>query len=134
MYLLLHLELGILDFLTLCQQLFYKILVSDNHPFVQLYDWQGILFQGISPSCWISVSMLAWPGSRWDINTKAALLSGVKLRKNCSKDSSPPAEAPNPTIGKLTSCFFCLSSFLQIIPLKVLQRQYFHQLQEMLNF
>src|SRR5262245_15551981 len=48
----------------------------------------------------ISVSMLAWVGARCWTRTKAIPVSTGSARSICVKASSPPAEAPMPTIGK----------------------------------
>src|ERR1017187_8313385 len=49
--------------------------------------------------CRISVRMLAWLGSRCGTSTKAMPQAGGRWRKNCTKASRPPAEAPMPTMG-----------------------------------
>jgi hypothetical protein len=50
--------------------------------------------------CRISVSMLAWLGSRCGTSTKPMPVSAGQARKKASKASSPPAEAPMPTMAK----------------------------------
>jgi hypothetical protein len=47
-----------------------------------------------------SGSKLAWPGCWCVTTTKAIPLSGGVFLKNSSSASSPPAEAPRPTMGK----------------------------------
>ena len=44
--------------------------------------------------------MLAWPGSKWETSTNAIPLSAGIVLKKSSNASSPPAEAPIPTMGK----------------------------------
>src|SRR4030095_9542786 len=62
----------------------------------------------------ISVSMLAWVGARCWITTNAIPVSGCSARSIPVKASSPPAEAPMPTMGNGATVGRGFGSFTEI--------------------
>src|SRR5262245_28121522 len=55
----------------------------------------------------ISGSMLSRLGARWVTMTKAMPGSDGMALNRCSRASTPPAEAPTPTIGKRAAMALC---------------------------
>src|SRR5215471_8153659 len=63
-----------------------------------------------------SVMALSWLGSRCGTRTKAIPGLGRKDLRSSVKASSPPAEAPTPTMGKLFAVSVCGAAALEDLP------------------
>src|SRR5215469_14456468 len=63
--------------------------------------------------------MLSRSGGRWVRTTNAKPLPAGRDLKNCSSASTPPAEAPMPTMGRLGIMVFTLRAYASFILLPV---------------
>ena len=70
----------------------------------------------------ISDSILSRSGGRWVTTTNANPLPAGRDLKNCSSASTPPAEAPMPTMGRLGIMIFTLRAYASFILLLVFIR------------